>query len=634
MKINLVLSICAFVTVGFISGCDEEESEKQYDVKGLVQKGPFVIGTTTAIAELSASLDQTGKVFTTEIVDNSGLFEISGISLASNYVQLAANGYYFDEVKGDISVTTLTLNGIADVTSLSTINLNVLTHLEKPRVEYLVDNGTGFLTAKETAQSEILAAFGMSPGDIDNSESLDIAFDNTGGAVLLAISVILQGERSVGELTELLATITSDMREDGALDNDIVMNSLRASAKELDLPSIRTNLQARYNEIGSSALIPAFEEYVNSFLSFTGSAPTCLTFAPVAVTESSATLNGHVNANSLSTAVSFEYGLTTTYGSSISAMPGTVAGFSGLHVTGQVTGLLAGKTYHVRTKGENSKGITYGEDMTFSTLGGLAMVSTATASNVHPTGATLNGTVNPNYLPTTVTFEYGLTTSYGSSIAIDQGALTGNSNVSVTATIADLTQGQTYHFRTKAQNEAGTSVGNDFTFITYTTIGSPFQGGLLAYVLKPGDSGYDANNIHGFIVSTDDLGKYDWVYYEVTPPNTNVLDKAIGAGIPNTNRLATFLYANAAKACYNLVLNGYDDWFLPSPEELAVLNPNSSLLGLKTGASDIYWSSSEYPPGGFIVKPSGFAYGYSYYNGSSTITLKWTSQWVRPMRAF
>ena len=633
MKINLALSICALITLGFVSSCEEDDLTVQYNVNGFVQKGPFIIGTPISVSELSASLDQTGNVFTTAIIDNTGLFEINDISLASSYVHLAASGYYFDEVKGDLSSATLSLNGIADITNLNTINVNVLTHLEKLRVEYLVDQGSNFSDAKETAQSEVIAAFGMSPGQIDNSESLDIAWDNTGGAVLLAISVILQGERSVAELTELLAIITSDMREDGTLNNASLLNDLRTSTKELDLAAIRTNLQNRYNDLGSNAMIPAFEQYVNAFLSFTGQAPTSSTLAGSSVQAFSATLNGQVNANSLSTTVSFEYGVTIAYGSTISATPGTIAGFSVTNVSAQITELLAAKTYHVRVKAVNSKGTTYGQDITFTTLGGLPVVSTAAATNVQSTEVTVNGIVNPNYLSTTVTFEYGPTTSYGSSKAIDQGILSGNSNVDVTASIPNLAQGQTYHFRIKAVNESGTAVGNDLTFIPYTAIGSPFQGGLLAYILLPGDPGYDPNNIHGFVVSTEDLGQYAWNSYENFPPRTYVIDKAIGAGMPNTITLATnYARADAPKACFNLVLNGYDDWFLPSPDELTVLNANSSLLGLKKGATDFYWSSTD------INGCCNFAWDsfvHTYFgNGSRLGKGKDELHWVRPMRAF
>ncbi|MEZ5107073.1 MAG: hypothetical protein R2757_21385 [Draconibacterium sp.] len=63
--------------------------------------------------------------------------------------------------------------------------------------------------------------------------------------------------------------------------------------------------------------------------------------------------------------------------------------------------------------------------------------------------------------------------------------------------------------------------------------------------------------------------------------NTNTIVAAIGAG------------SYAAKVCYDLVYGGYNDWYLPSMDELTKLYENRSILG---GLSSyIYWSSSDDP---------------------------------------
>ena len=73
--------------------------------------------------------------------------------------------------------------------------------------------------------------------------------------------------------------------------------------------------------------------------------------------------------------------------------------------------------------------------------------------------ATFNGTVNPNGLTATVTFEYGTSTGvYGSSVS----AGTVSSSSSVNATVSSLTPG-TYYFRVKAENAAGISYGSEQT---------------------------------------------------------------------------------------------------------------------------------------------------------------------------
>ena len=97
----------------------------------------------------------------------------------------------------------------------------------------------------------------------------------------------------------------------------------------------------------------------------------------------------------------------------------------------------------------------------------LPTVTSNAASGITATGATLNGTANANGNNTTVTFDYGTTTGYGSSATATQSPVTGSSNTAVSASISGLTcGGATYHFRVKGANGGGTSNGGDLTFTT------------------------------------------------------------------------------------------------------------------------------------------------------------------------
>ncbi len=98
---------------------------------GYAQKGPFTNGYSIQMNELSSLLDQTGKVFSTQIINNSGAFEFSNINLSSQYVEFIANGYYYNEILASLSTAPLSLYALCDVKDISTININILTHLKK-----------------------------------------------------------------------------------------------------------------------------------------------------------------------------------------------------------------------------------------------------------------------------------------------------------------------------------------------------------------------------------------------------------------------------------------------------------------------------------------------------------------------
>ena len=95
------------------------------------------------------------------------------------------------------------------------------------------------------------------------------------------------------------------------------------------------------------------------------------------------------------------------------------------------------------------------------------MTTTEAASEVTSKAATLNATVNPKGFETTYRFEYGTTTSYGTSVPVpDKGIGSGASGVKVGEGISGLAASTTYHFRVVATNSEGTSFGKDETFTT------------------------------------------------------------------------------------------------------------------------------------------------------------------------
>lgn len=139
------------------------------------------------------------------------------------------------------------------------------------------------------------------------------------------------------------------------------------------------------------------------------------------------------------------------------------------------------------------------------------------------------------------------------------------------------------------------------------TIGDIYGGGIVAYIFGPGDQGYVEGEVHGLIVAPEDHGRAEWGCLKFNPVNNT--EMGLGTGLANTIAIVEFhntrfddyfnsrkqcRYNNgtvAAKVAYELELNGYNDWYLPSKDELNILYDNREQIG---GFSDAdYWSSSE-----------------------------------------
>ncbi len=123
------------------------------------------------------------------------------------------------------------------------------------------------------------------------------------------------------------------------------------------------------------------------------------------------------------------------------------------------------------------------------------------------------------------------------------------------------------------------------------TIGQDYQGGKIAYI--------DATGLHGLIAAPVDQGQAKWHDLNLSGGNstTGATGVEIGTGKSNTDAIIAFHGSenHAARICYDLVLGGYDDWYLPSKLELNQLYINRVAIGNFANSNSyfFYWSSSE-----------------------------------------
>lgn len=183
------------------------------------------------------------------------------------------------------------------------------------------------------------------------------------------------------------------------------------------------------------------------------SGPTVITTARSGISTSAATLNGTINANSKTVTASFDYGTTTSYGSTITATPSSVTGTSDTSISAGLSSLPLNTEYHYRAIGTVSAVPTNGADKTFYTLAATPGVLVVDNPQLTTIDLTVNTTTQNSNPAITI---YAIQETGGQYVQAN-GSL-GATAVWQTAatwgrkTVTGLANTTTYTFRTKARN--------------------------------------------------------------------------------------------------------------------------------------------------------------------------------------
>jgi hypothetical protein len=162
-------------------------------------------------------------------------------------------------------------------------------------------------------------------------------------------------------------------------------------------------------------------------------------------------------------------------------------------------------------------------------------------------------------------------------------------------------------------------------------VGDNYEGGTVFYILAEGDPGYNKRRPHGLIASNEDLvipNRFAFTWGCEGTSITGADGRAIGTGSQNTKDIVASCSQSeiAARMCLDLNTNGYDDWFLPSLDELEKLYINMSIVG-GFGTSDLrYWSSTE--------DNTDAAWSIDFETGYIGRAYKSNKYLIRPIRTF
>lgn len=215
-------------------------------------------------------------------------------------------------------------------------------------------------------------------------------------------------------------------------------------------------------------------------------------------------------------------------------------------------------------------------------------------------------------------------TSYHWTVPADASITSGQGTTSITVDFG-TTSG---NVSVRAENSCHQSAYRDLAVNVGIQIGCYYAGGVVFYV--------DGSGEHGLVCDVNDLpGTYWWGCRGYTISGAD--GTAIGTGAQNTIDIVSGCAdpSFAAKACSELSLNSYDDWFLPSSDELMLMytyrntiNTTALLNGGTIFTTNAYWSSSEYNNSTLDAISIHFNFGFV------DIRVKSDSYRVRAVRAF
>jgi len=260
--------------------------------------------------------------------------------------------------------------------------------------------------------------------------------------------------------------------------------------------------------------------------------------------------------------------------------------------------LEGNNTYFWKVVAKDDKGASSESEIwSFSTLNNTPALVILTSPDDEASDAALDATltweasIDPDGDAVVYDVYFGTDVTPATIVSVDQPGLSYTPSLSI---------GTTYYWKIVAKDpNGGTSESAIWSFTAKIQIGNFYQGGIVFYLDETGKHGLVCPITNQSPPSPEVHGGWGCA----NGVNIDGADAtAIGTGLQNTLDIiaACPTVGIAAEICANLTLNGYEDWYLPSLDELKAMNQQRNIIteyALANGGEDFvahyYYSSSE-----------------------------------------
>lgn len=270
-KLILILTILLFS----ILACEDSGTDKDgnaipvmKEFSGRIEKGALQKGATITASEWSVSGGYSGKVYTTETINNLGGYTISSTEL-QGILDVRADGFFINENTGVVENTRIILSGLVD-SEAEGGNINIITHIVKQRVINLMNSGKSFSEANTQAVTEFYNNLNWIP---ENPLNTNISTN----ANLLFLSAAICKNRTVSQVSDILTALTVDMA-DGFVD----LSTLYDSFALVDVSAVQANMISLY---GICPNIASVKTQVLDYLNIDDTTIKIITVQPVAIAD-------------------------------------------------------------------------------------------------------------------------------------------------------------------------------------------------------------------------------------------------------------------------------------------------------------------------------------------------------------